>query len=65
MRHEVFDKWLSQKKSIEFILEHLVDANFDPEFYKLHEAAIVAKFNTELNTNISLRKKSWTRIFSK
>ena len=65
MRHEVFDKWLSAKKSIEFVLEYLADANFDPEFYKLHEAAIVAKFNTEFDTNISLRKKSWTRIFSK
>ncbi|MDA9339367.1 NAD(P)/FAD-dependent oxidoreductase [Polaribacter sp.] len=65
MRHEAFDKWLSAKKSIEFVLEHLADANFDPEFYKLHEAAIVAKFNTEFDTNISLRKKSWTRIFSK
>jgi NADPH-dependent 2,4-dienoyl-CoA reductase/sulfur reductase-like enzyme len=65
MRHEIFDKWLSAKKTIEFVLEHLADANFDPEFYKLHEAAIVAKFNTEFDTNISLRKKSWTRIFSK
>jgi NAD(P)H-nitrite reductase large subunit len=65
MRHEVFDKWLSAKKSIEFVLEYLADANFDPEFYKLHEAAIVAKFNTEFDTNISLRKKSWIRIFSK
>ena len=65
MRHEVFDKWLSAKKSIEFVLEYLADANFDPELYKLHEAAIVAKFNTEFDTNISFRKKSWTRIFSK
>jgi hypothetical protein len=65
MRHKVFDKWLSEKKSIEFILEHFADANFDPEFYKLHETAIVAKFNTEFNTNITVRKKSWKRIFSK
>jgi len=65
MRHQVFDKWLSEKKSIEFILEHFADANFDPEFYKLHETAIVAKFNTEFNTNITVRKKSWKRIFSK
>jgi NADPH-dependent 2,4-dienoyl-CoA reductase/sulfur reductase-like enzyme len=65
MRHEIFDRWLSEKKSIEFVLEYLADANFDPEFYKLHEAAIVAKFNTEFGTNISSRKKSWKRIFSK
>jgi NAD(P)H-nitrite reductase large subunit len=65
MRHEVFDKWLTEQKSIEYILEYLADANFDPEFYKLHEPEIVAKFNQENNTNIQQKKKSWKRIFSK
>ena len=65
MRHEFFDKVLSEKRSVEYVLEHLADANFDPEFYKLHEPAIIAKFNKENNTNIQLKKKSWKRIFSK
>ena len=65
MRHEIFDKWLTEQKSIEYILEYLADANFDPEFYKLHEPEIVAKFNQENNTNIQPKKKSWKRIFSK
>ena len=65
MRHEFFDRVLNQKKSVETVLEHLADANFDPEFYKLYEAEIVAKFNKENNTNIQLKKKSWKRIFSK
>ena len=65
MRHEFFDRVLTKKQSIEYVLEHLSDANFDPEFYKLHEAEIVAKFNQENNTNIQLKKKSWKRIFSK
>ncbi|WP_299669334.1 FAD/NAD(P)-binding oxidoreductase [uncultured Polaribacter sp.] len=65
MRHEIFDKWLTGNKSIEYVLEYLADANFDPEFYKLHEPEIVAKFNEENNTNIQLKKKSWKRIFSK
>tara|TARA_B110000902_G_scaffold261439_1_gene336222 strand:- start:5630 stop:6976 length:1347 start_codon:yes stop_codon:yes gene_type:complete len=64
MRHEIFDTWLTENKSIEFVLEYLTDANFDPEFYKLHEAEILAKFNQENNTNINLKKKSWKRIFS-
>jgi NADPH-dependent 2,4-dienoyl-CoA reductase/sulfur reductase-like enzyme len=63
MRHEFFDKVLTEKKIVEYVLEHLVDANFDPEFYKLHEKDIVAKFNKENNTNIQLKKKSWKRIF--
>lgn len=65
MRHEIFDKWLTKKVTVECVLEHLADANFDPEFYTLHEAEIVAKFNKENNTNIQLKKKSWKRIFSK
>ncbi|PQJ79520.1 NAD(P)/FAD-dependent oxidoreductase [Polaribacter porphyrae] len=65
MRHEIFDKWLTENQSIEHVLEYLTDANFDPEFYKLHEAEIVAKFNQENKTDIQVKKKSWKRIFSK
>ncbi|MCL5128988.1 NAD(P)/FAD-dependent oxidoreductase [Algibacter sp. L4_22] len=65
MRHEFFDKILNEKHTVDYVLEHLADANFDPEFYKLHEKEIVAKFNQENNTNIQLKKKSWKRIFSK
>ena len=65
MRHEFFDRVLKEKRSVDYVLEHLADANFDPEFYKLYEAEIVAKFNQENNTNIQLKKKSWARIFSR
>ena len=65
MRHEIFDKWLTEKRAIEHVLEYLADANFDPEFYKLHEPQIVAKFNKENNKKIQPKKKSWKRIFSK
>ena len=64
MRHHSFDKWLTEKRSVEYVLEHLADANFDPEFYKLHEKEIVAQFNQAHNTNIQLKKRSWKRIFS-
>ncbi|MFI1745274.1 NAD(P)/FAD-dependent oxidoreductase [Thalassobellus sediminis] len=63
MRHEFFDKVLNENQSVDYVLEHLADANFDPEFYKLNEKDIVAKFNQENNTNIQLKKKSWKRIF--
>ncbi|MGY0408518.1 MAG: NAD(P)/FAD-dependent oxidoreductase, partial [Polaribacter sp.] len=65
MRHPFFNKILTEKQSVEYVLEHLADANFDPEFYKLYETEIVAKFNKENNTNIQLKKKSWNRIFSR
>jgi NADPH-dependent 2,4-dienoyl-CoA reductase/sulfur reductase-like enzyme len=65
MRHEIFDKWLTENQTVAHVLEYLADANFDPEFYKLHEPEIVAKFNQENNTNIQAKKRSWKRIFSK
>jgi len=64
MRHDFFDEILTKKHSVDYVLEHLSDANFDPEFYKLHEKEIVAKFNQENGTNIQLKKKSWKRIFA-
>ncbi|WP_372937948.1 NAD(P)/FAD-dependent oxidoreductase [Seonamhaeicola sp.] len=64
MRHEYFDKALTEKQTVNYVLEHLADANFDPEFYKLHEPEIVAKFNKENNSNIKLKKKNWKNIFN-
>jgi NAD(P)H-nitrite reductase large subunit len=65
MRHDIFNKWLTENQTIDHVLEHLADANFDPEFYKLYESEIVEKFNKENNTSIQTKKKSWKRIFSK
>ena len=64
MRHEIFDKWLTEERTVAYVLEHLKDANFDPEFYKQYEAEIVAQYNSEFGTNITPKKKSWKRIFS-
>ncbi|WP_420400988.1 NAD(P)/FAD-dependent oxidoreductase [Flagellimonas sp.] len=64
MRHQVFDKWLTQEKSVDHVIEHLADANFDPEFYKHYEADIVSKFNSDFGKSITLKKKSLKRIFA-
>ncbi|NAY92098.1 FAD-dependent oxidoreductase [Muricauda sp. JGD-17] len=63
MRHEVFDRWLTEKKDVDYVVEHLIDANFDPEFYKNYEAEIADKFNTEYGKSIVPKKKSLKRIF--
>lgn len=62
LRHHAFDKWFSQGKTVEYVLTHLKDANFDPEFYQAHEQAIIDQFNQQKGTSISLKKKSWKRI---
>lgn len=64
MRHEIFDKWLTEERDIDYIMEHLIDANFDPEFYKHYEQEIVSKYNTEFSKSIATKKKSFKRIFN-
>jgi NAD(P)H-nitrite reductase large subunit len=50
MRHEVFDKWLTEKRDVEYVINHLPEANFDPEFYTKYEAEILSVFNKKLQT---------------
>jgi len=64
MRHSFFNRVLSEKKTVTYVLTHLEDANFNPEFYKKYASQIVFKFNKENGTNIKLKKKNWKRIFS-
>jgi hypothetical protein len=65
MRHEIFDRWLTEKRGVDHVMEHLKDANFDPEFYAQYEGAIVNSYNQQVGTTIQPKKKSWKRIFLK
>jgi len=59
-RHEVWDDWISKGKSIQFVMENLPKANFDPEFFTHWEGDIQQKFNAEFpNLRVSVRKKSF------
>jgi len=62
IRHEVMNRHLDADSTIDKVMEQLKDANFDPEFYRVYEDEIVAKFNVEQGTNISAKKRSWKRI---
>ena len=64
MRHEILDRWLTENRTVDYILEHLIDANFDPEFYKNYEVEITKAFNETFGTQIRNRKKDLRRIFS-
>ena len=65
MRHEIFDKWLTENRDLDYVMSYLKDANFDPEFYKAYENKILTQYNSTFNTNLTPQKKSWKRIFSK
>ena len=43
-RHEVCDRWIRSNKDIQYVMEHLEEANFDPEFFQRHEDDIIQKF---------------------
>jgi len=45
MRHETFDTWLTQERSVDYVLDNLKQANFEPEFYKTFEKEIQQAFN--------------------
>jgi NAD(P)H-nitrite reductase large subunit len=47
MRHETFDKWLTEKRDVDYVMNHLSEANFDPEFYKQYETEILLSFNNQ------------------
>ncbi len=47
MRHEFFDKVLTENKTVDYVIQHLAEANFDPEFFKSFEKEIQNKFLNE------------------
>ncbi|WP_425420325.1 NAD(P)/FAD-dependent oxidoreductase [Phaeodactylibacter xiamenensis] len=56
-RHEVCERWLAQKASVEAVLQHLGLANFDPEFYQQFEREVVAQYNQQTGRHLKLRQK--------
>ncbi len=47
LRHEIFDRWLGEKRDIDYVIQHLKEANFDPEFYTQYEGDILKKYESE------------------
>ena len=47
LRHKICEKWILEKRTVEYVIENLRDANFDPEFYTKHEKEIADVFKNE------------------
>ena len=47
MRHEVFDKWLTEQRDVDYVVSHLKEANFDPEFFKHYEIEILNAYKRQ------------------
>ena len=50
MRHEVFDRWLTEKQDVDYVIQHLAEANFDPELYSRFENDILKAYNNQLQS---------------
>ncbi|MBF2709607.1 NAD(P)/FAD-dependent oxidoreductase [Flavobacterium soyangense] len=47
MRHEFFDKVLTKNLSVDYVIQHFREANFDPEFFTSHKIEIQEQFITQ------------------
>lgn len=62
-RHEVCERWISEKTPVETVLQNLGLANFDPEFFDEYEAELVAEFNRQTGRRLSLKTgRSFGRV---
>lgn len=50
MKHETINRWLNEKRDLDYIIEHLSEANFDPEFYSHFEKDIQLAYQKQLQT---------------
>lgn len=58
MRHEIWDRWIKEGVTVQYAVENLRKANFDPEFFKQHDPEIQAKFNQDFpEKQVNIRKK--------
>lgn len=51
LRHEFFNDVLNKKESVDFVINQLQKANFDPEFFTQYHQEIKLQFNHFIKTN--------------
>ncbi len=62
-RQEVCVKWIEEKKSIEFVLTNLGEANFDPEFFRQHETDLIGIYNSK-NPEKKIKSRKKRKIYN-
>lgn len=56
-RHEVCEKWIAEKTPIEKVVQNLGLANFDPEFYRQYEQAVLDTYNRQSGQQLTIKQK--------
>lgn len=58
--HEVWDRWLKEKRPLDFVIQNLPEANFDPEFFPHWEGDIQLQFNGQFpDKKVGVTKKGF------
>ena len=57
-RHVVCEKWILEERTVDYVLENLSDAAFDPEFYTAYERQLVDTYNAAHPANPITMKPS-------
>lgn len=47
-RHRVCERWIAQRRTVEYVLDHLEECNFDPEFSRRHERQMKVSLRAQL-----------------
>jgi NAD(P)H-nitrite reductase large subunit len=56
MRHNVCDQWLTEGRDLEYVLQHLKAARFDPEMGDTYEKQLLKVFEKETGRRLKLQK---------
>ena len=59
LRHELLDKLLRKRATVDEFMQKLPQANFDPELYRKNEKEIIEAFNKQFSKTIKPTKTSW------
>ncbi|MBR9975170.1 MAG: NAD(P)/FAD-dependent oxidoreductase [Bacteroidetes bacterium] len=61
-RHRVCERWIAEKKTVPYVLEHLGEGNFDPEFFVQSEQCLIDLWNrTHPERTLQLHRKRGLR----
>ncbi len=47
LRHQIIDQWLTEGREMDFVIQNLALANFDPEFYNRYEKEIFNEYDQQ------------------
>lgn len=65
-RHDVCEQWLHEGRDLQYVMQHLRAANFDPEMYDKHEDGIIRVYNQKFPNKaiqVKTKKSLWKMIF--